>query len=123
MKFFLCVLSLFTALSPALTLATPIVADLRCEHSGGGVAIQLPKAGSNGRVWQTELNDNEGLELEVTHFNVLGDSFYFEAILEKQVKVGGEFKNKKLKYSLFNPDTNKWETILKQIPCSRLNRF
>ena len=47
---------------------TKIDADYRCELSGGGVAFRVAAPGVPARVWQTDVGQEMGLELEVTSF-------------------------------------------------------
>jgi hypothetical protein len=93
--------------------------DYRCEQEGGGVAFKLPTAGASARVWQTDPEDEDALELKVVSFRTgrPAGSFEFEAKIEDALLVRGSVKDYKLTYSAFDEDAGTWVPVLQDLPC------
>lgn len=106
---FLISLSLFGATASAFIgipgELTPVAADIHCEEPGGGIAVALPKAGQQARVWQTDPGSDMGLELEVVKFNLArcAGCFSFQAKLIG-MPVFGEANRFRLKYWAIDED-------------------
>lgn len=94
---------------------TVVKADYRCEQAGGGIAIKVGTR-STARVWQTEQNDDVGLELKVTDFRKEPclNCFSFDALLMGVVQVRGQVKSSVLTYQVYD---NGWETVLTNVQC------
>ncbi len=99
---------------------TRIDADFRCNSKGGEIAVKVGPNASTARIWQTDPGEKTGIELEVTDFKIarcLG-CYSFNALLMGSVEVRGTIKSYVLKYEAFNPETNKWEALGKNLKCS-----
>ncbi|GEM_PF-5323022 len=94
-------------------------ADFRCEQEGGGIAVKVGSSAASARVWQTDVGEDEGLELEVTDFKTARciGCYSFKAILMGQIQVQGKITNGVLKYQAVDPDSGKLETLLSDIKC------
>lgn len=111
---------------------TKVDATYRCEAAGGGAAFRVPAPGVPARVWQTEMGDELGLELEVTRFLQARcpDCYFFEARLGgkkapvmfvRGVTEVTQNGNLFLHYSLIDPATKKVEETLK-FPCKPVKK-
>lgn len=97
---------------------TMITADYRCDENGGGIAVKFDSP-DGVKIWQTELGAEIGIELSVKKFRQARcpGCFAFEAVLMDEIEVRGEVIGSLLTYQMYDPSTEEWETLLKNVEC------
>jgi hypothetical protein len=98
---------------------TKIKADYRCELAGGGVAFKVAKGTKPARAWQTDVGEDQGLELKVTSFSFsrCPGCFQFTGTLMDSVQVKASISNLVLTYSAFDTESNQWKDLLSNVQC------
>lgn len=98
---------------------TKIEADYRCELEGGGIAVKLGSV-DTAKIWQTDMGEDEGLELDVTSFSVARcpGCFSFTAILMGELEVRGKASSSILTYEVFDSESNMWVPLLENVKCN-----
>lgn len=118
MKFVILAIITFMTTHAFANRVSPIEANLRCEQAGGGIAIKFPSQSSPARAWQTDTGVEQGLEINLTDYKTArcAGCLIFDGEV-MGLKVQGAVSNFLLTYSIFNPQKNAWEVVLKNVPC------
>jgi hypothetical protein len=115
---FLTLLSLILSGSIYAQTMSKVNADYRCELDGGGIAFKSQTASKKARVWQTDVGEDEGLELKVKSFSTLRcpGCYSFEANLIN-MPVRGNISNFLLTYEVFDAEDSQWKVLLEDVKC------
>lgn len=114
----LTLLSLILSGSIYAQTMSKVNADYRCELDGGGIAFKSQTGNKKARLWQTDMGEDEGLELKVKSFSIMRcpGCYSFEADLIN-MPVRGKISNFLLTYEVFDAEDDHWKVLLENVKC------